>query len=174
MNKFSNYLLTNISDRTIIVTGDMMRINTQFPVAVHILTLIALINEEYSTSELIARSVSTNPVVIRRINAMLKKANLITVKIGVGGTVLNYKPKDITLLDVYNAVKISKDELLFDLHDNPNLKCFVGANIHGALSEPLMEAQKALEDSLNNYTLLDVVKKIAEANNINIDRYLSE
>jgi len=142
------------------VTGGVMRINTRFPVAVHILAVLAFNKESTATSELIAKSVNTNPVVIRRINAMLKKANLITIKAGVGGAFLNLSPKDITLLDVYNAVKSSEDDLLFDLHCNPSEKCFVGANIHEALSEPLNAAQKSLEDTLKEYTLFDVVEKI--------------
>lgn len=142
------------------VTGDVMRINTRFPVAVHILALIALNKESTTTSELIAKSVNTNPVVIRRINGMLKKANLITIKAGVGGAYLNLSPKEITLLDVYNAVKSSEDDLLFDLHCDPNEKCPIGANIHEALSGPLIAAQKSLEDSLKEYTLFDVAEKI--------------
>lgn len=137
-----------------------MRINTRFPVAVHILAVLAFNKELTATSELIAKSVNTNPVVIRRINAMLKKANLITIKAGVGGAYLNLSPKDITLLDVYNAVKSSEDDLLFDLHCNPSEKCFVGANIHEVLSEPLIAAQKSLEDTLKEYTLFGVVEKI--------------
>lgn len=137
-----------------------MRINTRFPVAVHILAIIALNKESTTTSELIAKSVNTNPVVIRRINGMLKKANLITIKAGVGGAFLNLSPKDITLLDVYNAVKSSEDDLLFDLHCNPSEKCLVGANIHEALSEPLIAAQESLENRLREYTLFDVAEKI--------------
>lgn len=137
-----------------------MRINTRFPVAVHILALLTFYKEATITSELIAKSVNTNPVVIRRINAMLKKANLITIKAGVGGAYLKLSPEDITLLDVYNAVKSSEDDLLFDLHCNPSEKCVVGANIHEALSEPLTVAQKSLEDSLREYTLFDVAEKI--------------
>ncbi|HWQ41886.1 MAG TPA: Rrf2 family transcriptional regulator [Desulfosporosinus sp.] len=148
---------------TIIVTGDVMRINTRFPVAVHILALLALNQETTTTSELIAKSVNTNPVVIRRINAMLKKAKLITIKAGVGGAYLNLSPQEITLLDVYNAVKSSEDDLLFDLHCNPSKKCVVGANIHEALSEPLLAAQKSLEDSLQEYTLFDVAEKIRKS-----------
>lgn len=138
-----------------------MRINTRFPVAVHILTLIALKNEAIS-SEIIAKSVNTNPVVIRRINAMLKKANLVNVNAGIGGTVLSRSPENITLLDIYNAVKSSSDAMLFDLHETPNPKCPVGANIHEVLSDSMMSAQQALENDLAQQTLWDVAKSIAE------------
>lgn len=137
-----------------------MRINTRFPVAIHILALLAFNHEATATSEFLAKSVNTNPVVIRRINALLKKANLITIKAGVGGAYLNSSPTEITLLDIYNAVKSSDDDFLFELHCNPNEKCFVGANINEALSGPLNSAQKSLEDTLKEYTLFDIVEKI--------------
>ena len=146
-----------------------MRINTRFPMAIHILSLLVLAKEEECTSEMIARSVNTNSVVIRRINAMLKKANIIKVRSGVGGAFLNRLPREITLLDIYNAVKSPEDISLFDLHHNPNEKCPVGANIHVALSEPLLEAQMNLEKTLSTYTLFDVANKIAEKNGVVIE-----
>ncbi len=167
----SNTLLTNDLVVLIIITtrsadsvdkaklGDNMRINTRFPVAVHLLVLVAIKGEDL-TSEVIAKSVNTNPVVIRRINTLLKKANIITVKAGVGGTVLNRAPQEITLLDIYKAVRTSSNELIFDLHNNPNLQCPVGSNIHEALTEPFINAQEALENSLKNYTLADIADGI--------------
>lgn len=143
-----------------LLQGDKMRINTKFPVAAHIMMVIDIIGEEYCTSEKLALSVNTNPVVIRRINGMLKKANLITVMPGVGGARLNRAPKDISLLEIYNAVKATSDEALFDLHNEPNHYCIVGANIHNALSKPLTSAQTALEDTLAQYTLADLLAEI--------------
>lgn len=139
-----------------------MRINTRFPVAVHIMALLALNGKGDTTSERIARSVNTNPVVIRRINAMLKKAGLITVRAGVGKTALARVPRNISLLDVYHAVKTSEDALLFDLHSNPNPKCPIGLTIHGALSAPLTTAQHSLEKTLSRYSLADIARYIAE------------
>ncbi len=55
-----------------------MAISTRFSVGIHILSLIA--TDEKMTSDLIAGSVNTNPVVIRKIMSMLKKADLIEVR----------------------------------------------------------------------------------------------
>lgn len=137
-----------------------MRINTKFPVAVHIMAVAYVIGEEYSTSEKLARSVDTNPVVIRRINAMLKKAKLVTVKPGVGGTALARAPGEISLLDIYNAVKASPEEKLFDMHSSSNPYCVVATNIGTALSGPLLAAQEAMEAELGRYTLADVLDNI--------------
>ena len=57
-------------------------INSRFAVAIHILALVAAGPREQVTSEFIAGSVNTNPVVIRRISGMLRKAGLIESKVG--------------------------------------------------------------------------------------------
>lgn len=147
-----------------------MRVNTRLAVAIHILTLIALDNPKDvpNTSENLALSVNTNPVVVRRIIAMLKKAGLVNVKAGVGGASLARKPKDITWFDIYDAVKSNNDFTLFNKHENPNKNCFVGAYILDVLDEPLHLAQKAMEDKLSTFTLYDAMLPIAEKNNIQV------
>ena len=57
-------------------------INSRFAVAIHILALVAAGPREQVTSEFIAGSVNTNPVVIRRISGMLRKAGLINLTSG--------------------------------------------------------------------------------------------
>lgn len=143
-----------------------MRINTKFPVAVHILTTAAFCRERPATSELIAKSVNTNPVVIRRLVAMLKQAGLVEVRSGVGGVSLRLPPEEITLLAVYNAVRTPGKEDLFDLHQEPNEACPIGANIHEALSEPLLFAQREMERGLERRTLYDVMKTVAESSGL--------
>lgn len=142
-----------------------MKINTQFPVAVHLLTLIAFSRKGSLTSDMLAESVNTNPVVVRRIMAKLKKSGLIDVKPGVGGAELKRPPNEISLLDISNAVNSSQRREIFDLHKNPNPKCFVGANIHEALNKPLAEAQRAMEESLKSHTLENIMMPIAQKTN---------
>lgn len=145
-----------------------MRINTRLAVAIHILALIELnsIKDIPNTSENLALSVNTNPVVVRRLIAMLKKANMVNVKAGVGGASLKRRPKNITWLDIYNAVKSSDDSTLFNKHGQPNPQCYVGAHIHEVIDTPLNAAQKAMEDKLSTFTLLDAIIPIAEKNNM--------
>ena len=57
-----------------------MNNDSRLAVAIHILALLALTREEYQTSELLARSVNTNPVVIRRLTGLLKKAGWLEVR----------------------------------------------------------------------------------------------
>ena len=48
-----------------------MSISTKFPVAVHVLSVLALNRQTTVYSDFIAASVNTNPVVIRRIVGIL-------------------------------------------------------------------------------------------------------
>lgn len=139
-----------------------MRINTQFPVAVHILTAIAYFKDGSIPSDMIALSIGTNPVVVRRLMARLKKKGLVDTQAGVRGASLRKEPKDITLLEVWDAVR-DKDDAVFDVHF-PNPECPVGEHFAEALAKPLANAQKALERELASVTLQDVLKQIARRN----------
>lgn len=61
-----------------------MKISSRFTVAVHILSLLALEKNAHCTSEWIAGSVNTNPVVVRRVIGQLKKAGFVQVRPGTG------------------------------------------------------------------------------------------
>ncbi|MFD2656342.1 Rrf2 family transcriptional regulator [Gracilibacillus thailandensis] len=134
-------------------------INTRFSVAIHILTLVATQNDKGVTSDFIAKSVNTNPVVIRRIGSLLKKANLLKGGPGVAGYSLVIEPSKITLLDIYRAV--TSEEELFAVHDHPNPNCDVGRNIQATLDFSLTRAQKAMENELNKQTLADIIQHLS-------------
>ena len=140
------------------ITGDSMRINTRFPVAVHMMVLISFIQEmgKTATPEILAKSVGTNPVVIRQMMSMLRRAGLIETRSGVSGISLSKDGGEITLLDIYKAVQQDAEVPLFDFHTNPNPNCFVGGNIKEAMEKPLAEAQRAMEQSLAGYSLNDI------------------
>ncbi|GHO72696.1 hypothetical protein KSD_04670 [Ktedonobacter sp. SOSP1-85] len=59
-----------------------MSANSRFTVALHTLSWMALVarQREIVTSDQIAASVNTNPVVIRRILGLLEKAHLVIVQ----------------------------------------------------------------------------------------------
>ncbi|QGQ45077.1 Rrf2 family transcriptional regulator [Metabacillus sediminilitoris] len=139
-----------------------MSISSRFAVGIHILSLLEINKNGVNTSEFMADSVNTNPVVIRKITGMLKSAGLVKVKPGVAGAELAKPLSDISLLDVYKAVNVVKDNELFGVHEKPNPNCPVGRNIQSTI-EPLFSiAQLALEKSLENVTIEDVVKDLTE------------
>ena len=145
-----------------------MSISSRFAVGIHILSLIEMNKDGVSSSEFLAESVNTNPVLIRKIIGMLKKAELVEVHPGIAGTKLAKKLSDITLLDVYKAVNVVQDNELFSVHENPNLKCVVGRNIQDTIIPILSTAQSALEKVLENITIENVVKDIAEKEDLKI------
>jgi DNA-binding IscR family transcriptional regulator len=135
----------------------MKQISSRFSMAVHILSLIVV--HPHSTGGFIAESVNTNPVMIRRIMGMLKKAGLIRVQPGIGGATLLHPPEQITLLDVYRAVQVIDEDQLFRFHEQPNIDCPVGRNIEAALRTELCEAQRAMEHRLEQTTLSQLLAR---------------
>lgn len=133
-----------------------MQYSSRLPVAVHILlAIVEFEGKEKTTSTFLAGSVNVNPVIIRNTLGQLKTAGLVTVKAGEGGASLAKDPKDITLMDVFNAVE--KEELLFHFHENPNPECPVGKNVHAVLDRRLFSIQEAMQKQMGSITLQDLI-----------------
>lgn len=141
-----------------------MQISSRFTIATHMLTVIALECQKHKvTSDFLADSVGVNPVIIRKTLLQLKSADLISVARGTGGAVIRKDLKDITLLDVYQAVEsLGKSGQLFSFHDHPNPSCPIGRNIHLVLDDKLAEIQAAMEEELSKTSLADVVASAQE------------
>lgn len=139
-----------------------MKISSRFSVAVHILSLLALEPNAHHTSEWMAGSVNTNPVVIRRVTSQLKKAGLVDVRPGTGGATLSKPSSEIHLLDVYRAVEAVEEGELFGFHEHPNPKCPIGANIESVLQLVMLRAQSAMEQVLAEVTLDQVAGDLKE------------
>lgn len=136
--------------------------SSRFVIATHTLALLAHGDDEAVTSEWIAGSVNTNPVVIRRILAMLAKAGLVTTQEGAkGGARLARPAKEIDLLAVYWAVE--EGDLFASHPQPPNPECPVGCNIQAALAPTLEAAEDAMEKSLAKTTVADVVRQVKAA-----------
>jgi Rrf2 family protein len=139
-----------------------MSLNSQFAVAIHALTLLAYAGPEPITSEFIAGSVMTNPVVIRRVMALLRAAKLVRSRGGPGGGwQLVRAPAAITLRDVYRAVASGA---LFALQSSsPNPRCPVGRTIQGALTSRFDAAHLAMERDLEHTTVADLLADVERA-----------
>ena len=134
-----------------------MQISTKFTIAIHILAVAEYFGEEEKvTSEFLASSIGSNPVIIRNLMSDLKNAGLIEIKRGPGGIRIARPLDEITFYDVYEAVEKNKDDL-FHFHENTNPQCPVGRNIHFALYGKLQEVQKDFEESLKKHKLSDVI-----------------
>ncbi|RYL87549.1 Rrf2 family transcriptional regulator [Sporolactobacillus sp. Y61] len=136
-------------------------INSRVAVAIHTLALIASRPHDDLPSDYIASSVNTNPVVIRRILGMLRKAGLIRTSVGKAGAALRKSPSEISLLDVYRAVEPSSE--LFAVHANPNPHCPVGKGINAVLEEAFHGAQSALEKKLKAQSIQNILDHLFPA-----------
>lgn len=140
-----------------------MQISTKFTIAVHLLTAVAYFSESQKvTSDFLAGSIGSNPVIIRNIMGQLKEAGLIDIKRGPGGVTLEEKLTDISFLDIYKAVETNSEEVLFRFHENPNPLCPIGRTIHKSLDGALEEIQKNFEVELSKWTLADVYENSLE------------
>lgn len=137
-----------------------MSANSRMSLAVHVLTWIAFdrrhTDKEIATSQRIARSVNTNPVVIRRCLGELRDAGLVEASRGrSGGWVLTRDSSEITLDEVYSAV--GGEEIFAMPTAPPNAECYVGYGIKPALSRVYDSASAALRQSLRETTIADVL-----------------
>ncbi|QEH70605.1 Rrf2 family transcriptional regulator [Cellulosilyticum sp. WCF-2] len=137
-----------------------MQISSRFTMAIHMFACIDTFNEMKMTSDFMAGSIGTNPVIIRKLLGQLKAAGLVEVARGTGGVTITKPLDEITFLDVYKAVECAPDEELFHFHENPNQECPVGRNIHHVLDDKLTQVQKAMEDELSKITLEEVKNDI--------------
>ncbi len=134
-----------------------MQISSRFTVALHIFTCVETFKDAYKvTSDFLAGSIGTNPVIIRKILTQLQSAGLIKVLRGPGGIEVTRDLKDITFFDVYQAIEPVEDGDLFRFHENPSPQCPVGRNIHALLDDKLSGIQNAMETEMKKYTLADL------------------
>ncbi|HEY0154531.1 MAG TPA: Rrf2 family transcriptional regulator [Longimicrobium sp.] len=135
-------------------------ISSRVAVAVHVLAYLAWRSDGPSTSERIAASVNTNPVVVRRIVGALRNAGMVSVQPGVGGgAVLARDPDEITLLEVYRAVEDGGE--LFSVHAQPpSRECNVGANIVEVLQGVFVRAHQAMEEVLAGVTVAQIGREV--------------
>lgn len=138
-----------------------MQISSRFTMAIHMFACIDTFSDQKMTSDFMAASIGTNPVIIRKLLQQLKAAGLIEVLRGTGGVTITRPLNEITFLDIYKAVECAPDEQLFHFHENPNQQCPVGKNIHNVLDDRLHQVQKTMEDKLAEMTLADVKKEVS-------------
>lgn len=130
--------------------------NTQFAVAVHVLTLLAGAPGQVLSSGLLAGSAGANPVHVRRVLGALRRAGLVTSRPGVhGGWQLERAAGMVTLADVWRAVQ--GDDPLVGLHGAAP-RCTVGQRIQLALVDVDRRAARAVELELARTTISDLAR----------------
>ncbi|MDA3616743.1 Rrf2 family transcriptional regulator [Polluticaenibacter yanchengensis] len=126
--------------------------NTRFATAIHILTILAADKDAWLNSDYIAGSINVNPVIVRKELIVLQQAGLVESRKGKdGGARLSKSPRQITLTDIYKAVKNS--DILGKKNLNTNPKCPVGKNINNRLETLYSETDLLVVNFLQNKTL---------------------
>ena len=131
--------------------------NTQFSVAIHILTLLATEKEPVS-SQYIASSINSNATLVRKICRYLKDGNLIDSSQGVSGYSLKKAATSILLGKVFQVIFDSETHFA-KIHGNTNPDCYVGKNISNALDSIYGEVDQAILNKLNDYSVQDVINR---------------
>ena len=131
----------------------------RFPVAAHALAYLAhkgaYSAADAAPSAVLAASVPTNPVVIRRVTALLAKAGLIATRPGAsGGSWLLRQPEDIRLDQVLKAVNGCAH-----IGSPPAgaKGCPISEHIPRQVAKALTAADEAATEALSKITIADLL-----------------
>jgi DNA-binding IscR family transcriptional regulator len=134
----------------------------RFPVAAHALAYLAHKGadapERAVSSSALAASIPTNPVVVRRVTALLAKAGLFATRAGAaGGAWLIRPPEQITLDQVLRAVHGCAH---LGLPPRGAEGCPVGQAIPRAVGRAIAAADEAAGDRLSRFTVADLLAEV--------------
>lgn len=133
--------------------------NTQFAVAIHVLTLLAGAGDGPVSSEVMAQSVGSNPVYLRRVLGRLREAGLVGSRPGPkGGWHLERASEAITLGDAWRAT--NDDVPLFGLHETA-VGCPVGNEVSRLLAGVDERLTRTVEHELDRTTIAEVMPDLS-------------
>lgn len=131
-----------------------MRTDSRLSRMLHVLLHMARHDAPF-TSEQIAIMLGTNSAVVRRTMAGLRKAGYVHAEKGHGGGwTLARDLREVTLLDIHNAVGGPRIFAIGAEHDNPD--CAVERVVNAALEDALARAQSVLLERLGSVALADL------------------
>lgn len=130
-----------------------------FATAAHMLAVLAYHNGDWVTSTTMARSIQTNPGLVRRILSQLAAAGLVETRTGArGGARLAKATHSINLADVFDAVAMQP--VLKTSSREPYKPCPVSCKIGNALEGVFSDAEDAMRKQLKKATLKDIMKRL--------------
>jgi Rrf2 family protein len=128
--------------------------NTQFTLGVHMVTLLAALDQAPQTSELLASSAGSNPVHVRRVLGRLRDAGLVISQPGPkGGWRLAADPATTTLDEIWRAVHGDSSILGVPV---ARPACTVGRRIQDSLADIDRSAARAIERHLAETTVAEL------------------
>jgi len=127
-----------------------MQANSRFTIAIHICLYLKHKDKYLVSSQEIASSVNTNPVVIRRLIRYLREAGIIGSVAGAkGGFYLKSNPASVTLWEIYLSIR---DGDLFFMRKR-NEECPVGYNLCDIIDDVFKDAEYSMEKVLGKVTI---------------------
>ena len=127
--------------------------------AVHIMSFVAYIGDEGTTSEAVAKSLDTNPVVVRKILKLLERKGLVSLRPGRhGGVVLRRPASRITLGQIYRAVE--SENGVFAMRGQVHKRCPVAGLMKQKLGPIFEAANDAVEQALNKTNLAELMRGV--------------
>ncbi len=128
-----------------------MNRDTRLSDVLHVLLHMDRVREPL-TSDVLARSMGTNPAVFRRTMAGLRKAGIVSSDKGHGGGWKLTRPlSQITLLSVYEA--LGRPNLFAIGNRSRHPDCLVERNVNSVLSDTMAEAAALFHDRFGEITL---------------------
>ena len=127
--------------------------------AVHIMSYLAYKGDATCTSDAIAHSLATNPVVVRKLLKMLENEGLVSLRQGrSGGVTLARLPAEIRLDQIYSAIR--GEGSVFGFRETINPRCMIAQNMPNALGPIFSAADKAVMEALQTRTLEQVMREL--------------
>ncbi len=136
-----------------------MRSSTKYATAVQICIFLNYMPDQILSSTSVAKSVNTNPVVIRRLIQALRNQGIIESHSGTkGGFYLAKDASTISLWDIYLA---TRDEEFFK-RPKINPECIVSSNLKALVHDVFSEAELAMKVQLEHTTIADLSQKLTD------------
>ncbi len=146
-------------------------VNSQLPIALHILGFLTSRQGEPLTSEVMAATYGTSPVVLRRVLAKLQQAGLVETRRGVnGGSVLARDPRKINLRQAYEAV--TAEPQILSRHPSCEGRV-VAVAMAGFINSVMGDAEEALLAELEAVTIAEMDVQIRTSLGLSVKQPLS-
>lgn len=122
-----------------------MQASSKYTKAIHICIYLSMHSNEIVSSSILAESLSTNPVVIRKLLKILREGQIVNSVAGSkGGFELGKSPKEIDLWQLY---LLMRDEDFFQ-RPKVNPDCVVSSNLKVLVHDTFTSAEISMRESL--------------------------
>ena len=136
-----------------------MAANSRLASAVHIMSFGAHAGDEGTTSEAIAKSLRTNPVVVRKILKLLEREGLVALRQGRhGGVGLRRPASGISLSQIYKAVE--SESGVFAMRSQVHERCVVACAMKRRLGPIFDAANDAVDHALSKTSLAELIRGV--------------